>query len=117
MQKNGVWNMPQRGKGYGRVKVKRVKPGLEKIPEDCGYDKRFKYDIDMNSNGIMGDCIEWCQKNCKGKWGWWFEGPESANPFTHNWEDQNSYMSFEIKKEATAFWLAIGIANMGNRDR
>tara|TARA_Y100001937_G_scaffold87734_1_gene118722 strand:+ start:2417 stop:2734 length:318 start_codon:yes stop_codon:yes gene_type:complete len=104
-------------RSFGKVKVKRAKPGLEEIPDECGYDKRFKYDIDMNSNGIMGDCIEWCQKNCKGKWGWWFEGPESANPFTNNWEEQNSYMSFEIKKEATAFWLAIGIKNMGNRER
>tara|TARA_B100000780_G_scaffold83520_1_gene57093 strand:- start:23 stop:148 length:126 start_codon:yes stop_codon:yes gene_type:complete len=32
----------------------------------------------------------------------------------HNWEEQNSYMSFEDNKEATAFFLAIGLANMGN---
>ena len=42
-------------KSYGKVKVKRTKPGLDEVPEDCGYDKRFKYDIDMNSNGIMGE--------------------------------------------------------------
>ena len=81
-------------KGYGKVKVKRVTPGLDEVPEDCGYDKRFKFDIDMNSNGIMGDCIEWCQINCKGKWGWWFEAkdkkPEYDNDtglsMPHNWE-------------------------------
>ena len=106
-------------RSYGKVKVKRAKPGLDEVPEDCGYDKRFKYDIDMNSNGIMGECIEWCTANCKSKWGWWFEGPKDAvpNPYAHNWEDQNSFMSFEDKREATAFFLAIGVANMGNKDR
>jgi len=33
----------------------------------------------------------------------------------HNWEDQNSYMSFEKKTDATKFWLAIGVANMGQK--
>ena len=103
-------------KGYGKVKVKRVKPELDEIPEDCGYDKRFKFDIDMNSNGIMGDCVEWCQLNCKGKWGWWFEANDSYDPVSYNWEDQNAYMSFEKKKDATRFWLAVGLANMGERD-
>jgi Fe-S cluster assembly iron-binding protein IscA len=46
---------------------------LDEVPEDCGYMKKFRYNIDMNSNGIMGDCIEWCQVNCEGRWGWWFE--------------------------------------------
>ena len=103
-------------KNFGKVKVKRISPGLEEIPDDCGYDKKFKYDIDMYSNGIMGDCIEWCQKNCKGKWGWWFEGPPGDNPYHHNWQEQNSFMSFEIKKEATAFWLAVGIKNMNSQE-
>ena len=70
-------------KNFGKVKVKRISPGLEEIPDDCGYEKKFKYDIDMYSNGIMGDCIEWCQKNCKGKWGWWFKGPPGVNQYDH----------------------------------
>ena len=109
--------MPRNGKSYGRVKVKKVKHNLEDIPEDCGYDKKFKYDIDMQSNGIMGECIEWCQKNCKNKWGWWFEAPNNYNPLHHNWEEQNSYMSFQYKRDATRFWMAIGLQNMGERSR
>ena len=38
---------------YSRVKVKKIIPGLPDIPEDCGYEKKFKYNIDMNSDGIM----------------------------------------------------------------
>ena len=104
-------------KGYGRVKVKKIKSGMADIPDDCGYMKQFKYDIDMQSNGIMGSCIEWCQVNCKHRWGWWFEGPKTDDPYDHKWEEQNSYMSFEDKKEAMAFFLAIGIQNMGDTNR
>jgi len=103
-------------KKFGKVKIASMKP-LEEIPDDCGYEKRFKYDIDMQSNGIMGECIEWCQINCKKKWGWWFEGPDLTNPYNHNWENQNSYMSFENKREAMAFFLAIGIQNMGDTNK
>ena len=100
-----------------KVKAKRVKLGLDEIPEDCGYEKKFAFNIDMNSNGIMGECIEWCHINCKGKWGWWFDpAGQIDNPQNH-WEDQNSYMSFQYKKDATRFWLAIGLQNMGERSR
>ncbi len=101
---------------YGKVKIKKIRHDLDDIPEDCGYEKRFKYDIDMNSNGIMGECIEWCVKNCKSKWGWWFEQTNLYDAGKHNWEEQDAYMSFEDKREATAFWLSIGADNMNKRD-
>jgi len=103
-------------KSFGKVKVKSMSP-MDLVPEDCGYQKRFKYDVDMHSNGIMGECIEWCQINCKGKWGWWFQGPPGDNPWDHNWKEQNSYMSFENNREAMAFFLAIGIQNMGDTNK
>ena len=89
---------------------------MDEVPDDCGYMQKFRFNIDMNRNGIMGECIEWCQINCVGKWGWWFEPcQEISNPMNH-WENQNAYMSFEKKKDATRFWLAIGVFNMGNKD-
>tara|TARA_Y100000592_G_C5379942_1_gene272914 strand:+ start:455 stop:772 length:318 start_codon:yes stop_codon:yes gene_type:complete len=103
-------------KAFGKVKVRKVRADLDDIPEDCGYLKKFRFNIDMNSNGIMGECISWCQENCDGKWGWWFQGPESDNPYEHNWQKQNSYMSFQYKRDATRFWMAIGLQNMGNKD-
>ena len=104
-------------KSYGKVKVKRIKPDLTDIPDDCGYECQFKYNVDMNSNGIMGDCIAWCQINCEGRWGWWFEQNALYSPAFHNWEEQNAYMSFEKKRDASRFWLAIGVKNMGNKER
>ena len=101
-------------KFFEAAKVKRISHGLPEIPEDCGYEKKFRFNVDMNNNGIPGECIEWCQQHCEGKWGWWFEQTDLYSTAWHNWEDQRAFMSFQRKKEATKFWLAIGLANMGN---
>ena len=102
-------------KKFGKVKVKSMHSALVDIPNDCGYECRFQYDVDMYSNGISGECIEWCQTHCKSKWGWWFEpAGEIENPANH-WEDQNAHMSFERKRDATRFWMAVGIQNSGNK--
>ena len=104
-----------------QIKKKRKKydywKAIDHVPKNSGYEKRFKFDVDMHSNGIMGDCIQWCVNNCKGRWGWWFQQTNLYDPIRHNWEDQNSYMSFEIKREATAFFLAVGVANMGDTNK
>ena len=103
-------------KSYGKVKVQKVNPKLDDIPDDCGYMQQYEHNIDMNSNGIMGECIEWCQVHCEGKWGWWFEpSGEIENPKNH-WEGQNAYMSFEKKLDATRFWMSVGIQNSGQNN-
>jgi len=98
---------------FGKVEVKRVKPTLPEISDDCGYEQKFKYNIDMNSNGIPGECIEWCQVNCKFRWGWWFEQADLYSTRRHDWEGQKAFMSFASKREAMKFWLAVGLNNMG----
>tara|TARA_B100000941_G_scaffold212141_1_gene155590 strand:+ start:342 stop:653 length:312 start_codon:yes stop_codon:yes gene_type:complete len=99
----------------GKDKGNKIKLSMANIPDDCGYMQQFKYNIDMNSNGIIGDCIDWCQSNCEGKWGWWFEpAGEIENPKNH-WEDQNAFMSFEKKLDATRFWMSVGIQNSGKK--
>ena len=100
---------------YGKVKVKRNKPSLEEVPEDCGYMHRFRYNVDMHSKGIMGDCIDWCQLNCEGKWGWGFEPAGEIESPKNHWEDQNAYMSFEKKIDATKFWMSVGVQNSGKK--
>lgn len=102
-------------RSYGKDKGNKIKLSMANIPDDCGYMQQFKYNIDMNSNGIIGDCIDWCQSNCEGKWGWWFEpAGEIENPKNH-WEDQNAFMSFEKKLDATRFWMSVGIQNSGKK--
>ena len=87
-----------------------------KTPENCGYMKKFHHNIDMNSNGITEDCIRWCEDHCRGKWGWWFESiGDSDQPASH-WEEQNAYMSFANKRDATRFWLSVRAMNIGKID-
>ena len=83
-----------------------------KESKKCGYMQKFKYDIDMHTNGINGDCITWCEQNCEYDWGWWFQDNGDLNPKNH-WEHQRAFMSFSNKKEAMKFWLAVGIKNTG----
>ena len=101
--------MQHNGKSFGNIEVKSPR-----IRKDCGYQKQFKYNVDMNSNGILGECIEWCENHCRYKWGWWFEGPDDpVDNYHQHWENQRAWMSFANKKEATAFLIAVGIKNMG----
>lgn len=104
-------------RSFGNVNVKRASAELDEIPEDCGYEKKFRFNIDMNSNGIPGECIEWCQRHCEGKWGWWFKQKDLYSTAWHNWEEQHAYMSFQRKRDASRFWLAIGVKNMGGDHR
>tara|TARA_B100000941_G_C28361064_1_gene477016 strand:- start:253 stop:558 length:306 start_codon:yes stop_codon:yes gene_type:complete len=97
----------------GKKLVLRKK--MKMTDEGIGYQQRFKFDIDMHTNGISGTCIEWCEKNCEHKWGWWFEDDGTISPMNH-WEHQRAYMSFENEKEAMKFWLSVGILNMGNKE-
>ncbi len=71
---------------------------------DNGYDKKYRYSIFLNSDGVVEDYIHWCEKHCQGRWGWWFETTERWN--TH-WDSSGNkaYMSFSHKKEATRFWF------------
>ena len=102
--------MRHNGKDFGKVEVIG-----DRIPKNCGYQKKFKFNIDMNSNGIPGDCIDWCEKNCEYKWGWWFEDDGTVHP-TNHWEHQRAWMSFANKKEAMRFWVSVGIQNYGDKD-
>ena len=112
----------------GKLKIRKPKPKRRKrrLPQagedayyrlpkraDCGYEKRFRYNMSLGTYGVPAELLHWCSANCKHKWGWWFKGPPGVNPYDHNWEEQNSYMSFENKREAMAFFLAVGIQNMG----
>lgn len=70
-----------------------------------GYLQKFRYDISLNINGVPAICIDWCKKNCQGKWGWWFDSHDDYDPLWHNYEAQDAYMSFQYKRDAVRFWF------------
>ena len=83
------------------------------------YLARFRHNIAINDHGVPGECMTWCEKNCTGKWGWFYE---STNPnvgdFFQDWnyQDQEAYMTFTHKKDAVRFWFA-NIKSMSEQNR
>ena len=73
-------------KKYGKVKVKKTSPRMDEVPEDCGYMQQFEFAV------------------------------VTLNEYhTNHWEAQNAYMSFERKRDATRFWMTVGIQNSGKK--
>lgn len=55
--------------------------------------------------GVPGECIDWCKKKSKGKWGWYFM-TDKETEFDWQWDptDARAFVSFQYKKDATRFW-------------
>lgn len=68
------------------------------------YQVRFRYDVCCNDYGIPGECMSWCENNCTGDWGWWFE---TAQEWHTAWNPENNiaYVSFSKKRDAIRFWF------------
>ncbi len=78
---------------------------VKKESLDNGYDKKYKYSIYLNSDGVVEDYIHWCERNCHGRWGWWY----ITHPdWDRHWDSSKNkaYMSFSRRHEATKFWFA-----------
>jgi len=80
------------------------------IPNTCGYNKTFKYEIKLPSHGLNGEYLDWCTQHCKGNFGWHFESTDERyddyEPNTH-WGQDQAILSFSKRKEAFLFSLYI----------
>ena len=63
------------------------------IPENCGYGKKFEYNVYLNSLCVNSSSVEHAKEMCKHKWGWWFDKNKMAN------------MSFQDPTEMTMWTL------------
>ena len=59
--------------------------------EECGYNKKFKYNIPLYADGVPGPWIDWCKNNIHNEWGWWFD------------DKREGHMSFSTSNDAT-YW-------------
>ena len=48
--------------------------GADILPAGFGYNKKYRYKVNLHQYGVGYDIITWCLKNCKSKWGWYFGG-------------------------------------------
>ena len=82
-----------------------IQINMKQLPKDCGYNQRFRHDVNMLDHGVPAECIEWCERHCEGRWGWWFDPSKDYDPLLHNYEEQEAYMSFQLKRDAVRFWF------------
>jgi len=85
-----------------------MKPRPLKLKRDSltnGYDKKYHHSIYLNSDGVVEDYIHWCERNCTGRWGWWYE---TTKAWETHWDSSGNraYMSFGRREEALKFWFA-----------
>ena len=85
--------------------VKTAIKNKDKQDRMRGYDKKYRHSIFLHSDGVVEDHINWCDKNCKRAWGWWYE---TTKKWETHWDSSGNkaYMSFASRKEALKFWFA-----------
>lgn len=84
------------------------------IPDDCGYDVRLSYDINLNDTGVPASYVDWMLRNCLGRWGWWFER-DIATLYRKEGERSIAYLSFELEEDLVVFNLTHDISHKHTR--
>jgi len=81
--------------------------GADLLPPGYGYNKRYRYKINLNQYGVGFDIMTWCWKNCKSKWGWYFI-PKRGKDEWSGYEYQDAVLTFKMKKDAVYYMLTHG---------
>lgn len=81
---------------YATCKYRHLRPDVFKyhIPENCGYGRKFEYNVYLNSLGVSGSSVEYAQTMCKHKWGWWFDKNKMVNM---SFEDPTEMIMWTLK--------------------
>ena len=71
------------------------------IRKGCGYNQSFRYKAELNKD-INMNIISWCDKNCEGKFGWYFKIKQP----THRWPTrEQAVFTFQKKIDCVNFKL------------
>ena len=78
--------------------------GTDLLPPGYGYNKKYRYKINLNQYGVGFPIITWCLENCKSKWGWYFI-PAKGDGNRRYYENQHAVLTFKSKQDAVYFKL------------
>ncbi len=81
--------------------------GADLLPAGYGYNKRYRYQINLQTYGVGWEKINWCLTNCKSKWGWYFRLKPNVE-WTEDYQNQDAILTFKMKKDAVYYRLAHG---------
>ena len=80
------------------------------LPEDCGYNKIYRYDWKTPVYGLSMNLIPVIHDICRKRWGWHFKPKPNMNYHDENWfEKQNMVLSFESKLDLILVKLSIDV--------
>ena len=83
---------------------------LYELPEDCGYNKIFKYNWETPVYGLSIGHIPNIDKICKKRWGWYFRPNKNMDYRSEQWyENQNMVLSFESRIDLIIVKLSIDV--------
>lgn len=80
--------------------------GTDLLPPGFGYGKKYRYKINLKRYGVGFETINWCLKNCKSKWGWYFVPRTDTSPDEWSYENQDAILTFKSKQDAVYFKLS-----------
>ena len=78
--------------------------GTDLLPPGYGYNKRYRYKINLCTYGVGYNIMQWCLKNCKSKWGWYFVPRQSKDKWD-GYEHQDAILTFKSRQDAVYFKL------------
>jgi hypothetical protein len=79
--------------------------GTDILPDGYGYNKIYRYKINLHTYGVGYETIQWCLKNCKSKWGWYFIPTKREDSYLEDYENQDAVLTFKSKQDAVYFKL------------
>jgi len=71
------------------------------IRKGCGYNQSFKYKAELTKD-ISMKIIEWCDKNCDSKYGWYFQQKKPSAKWPTR---QQTVFTFQNKFDCINFKL------------
>jgi len=79
--------------------------GADLLPPGYGYGRKYRYKINLHQFGVGFEIINWCLKNCKSKWGWYFVPTTREDGYLDFYENQDAILTFKSRQDAVYFKL------------
>ena len=90
--------------------MENLKTSEFEIPENCGYNKIFRYNWITPVYGLSMSLIPVIHKLCNKRWGWHFKPNPAMNYNDERWfEKQKMVLSFEDEKDLVFVKISIDI--------
>lgn len=70
----------------------------DQLPPGYGYNKKYRYKVNLYTYGVEFETMAWCWKHCKSAWGWYFI-PKPNVEWAEDYENMYAILTFKSKKD------------------